>query len=114
MKELICITCPKGCRLTVDESDGIKVNGYGCERGIVYARKELTDPTRVLTSTVKAEGGPLARLPVKSDRDVPKPMLRDIVIELEKITAHCPVQCGQVLVENILGTGANIVATRSL
>lgn len=113
MKELICITCPKGCRLSVNEQT-LEVTGNGCPRGVEYARKELTNPTRVLTTTVRLEGGALPRLPVKSSRDVPKPMLREIVLALRQITVHSPVHCGDVLVHDILGTGADIVATRSL
>lgn len=113
MKELICITCPKGCRLSVNEQT-LEVTGNACPRGVEYARKELTNPTRVLTTTVRLDGGALPRLPVKSSRDVPKPMLREIVLALRQITVRSPVHCGDVLVHDILGTGADIVATRSL
>lgn len=113
MKELICITCPKGCHLTVDEQT-LSVTGNACPRGAEYARKELTNPTRVLTTTVRLEGGALARLPVKSSSDLPKPMLRQVVLALRDYTAHSPVRRGDVLIHDILGTGADIVATRSL
>ncbi len=111
MKQLICIVCPKGCRLTVDENNGYKVTGNACERGAAYGYKELTNPTRVLTTTVKIQGGPLPRLPVKSDRDIPKALLRPCVERLAEVTVHAPVRVGDVLLENILDTGANIVAT---
>ena len=114
MKELICIVCPKGCHLQVDEQNNYAVTGNDCERGAAYGYKELTNPTRVLTTTVKLQGGDLSRLPVKSDRDIPKALLRPAVQQLEAYTAKAPIACGQVLIENILGTGANIVATRSI
>ena len=113
MKELICITCPRGCHLSVDEQT-LEVTGNSCPRGAEYARRELTNPTRVLTTTVRLEGGALPRLPVKSSKDVPKPMLRELVLALRDYTAHSPVHRGDILVHNILGTGADIVATRSL
>lgn len=56
MKELICIVCPKGCHLHVDENEDYRVSGQGCARGAEYGKKELTNPTRVITSTVKVRG----------------------------------------------------------
>jgi CxxC motif-containing protein len=116
MKEMICIVCPVGCRLQVDERpDGeIIVMGNGCNRGIVYAKKELTNPTRVITSTVKIKGGIHKRLPVKTSSDIPKGMNFDIMKELEKIEVESPIKVGTVLIKNVLGTGADIVATRNM
>ena len=86
MKELICIVCPNGCHLQVDEASGYAVSGNQCPRGAEYGRTELLHPTRVLTTTVRLEGGALPRLPVKSSKDVPKPMLRELVLALRHIT----------------------------
>ena len=72
MTNLICIVCPKGCHLSVDEADGYKVTGQGCPRGEEYGKKELQSPTRVITSTVRITGGIHNRLPVKTSRDIPK------------------------------------------
>ena len=66
MKELICIVCPKGCHLKVDEENGYAVTGNSCPRGAEYGKKELVNPTRVITSTVKVEGGALRRVSVKT------------------------------------------------
>ncbi|MFH5836321.1 DUF1667 domain-containing protein [Proteiniclasticum sp. C24MP] len=116
MKEMICIVCPKGCRLQVDEKpDGeIIVMGNGCNRGIPYAKKELTNPTRVITSTVKITGGIHKRLPVKTSTDIPKGLNFDVMRELEKIEVVAPIKVGTVLIKNVLGTGADIVATRNM
>lgn len=115
MREMICIVCPKGCRLNVEvNEDEILVTGNDCPRGIPYARKELTNPTRVVTSTVKIIGGIHERLPVKTDKDISKNLNFDVIKVLEKIVVHAPVRINQVIVENILGTGANIVASRSM
>ena len=70
MKELICITCPKGCHLKVDE-ETFAVTGNSCPRGAVYGANELRNPVRVVTSTVVVDG-PARRLPVKTDRPIPK------------------------------------------
>ena len=99
MTSIICITCPKGCRLSVDEENGYKVTGNGCPRGEIYGRNELQHPVRVITSTVRIEGAAVPRLPVKTDKPLPK----------EKMF-----RVGAVLAENILGTDVNIVATKSL
>ena len=104
MTSIICITCPKGCRLSVDEENGYKVTGNGCPRGEIYGKNELQHPVRVITSTVRIEGAAVPRLPVKTDKPLPK----------EKITAKSPVRIGDRLAEHILGTDVNIVATKAL
>ena len=114
MKELICITCPKGCHLTVDEKNGFAVTGNGCARGAEYGRNELEHPVRTVTSTVRIEGADSPRLPVKTDRPLPKEKMFLCMELLEGITARSPVQVGQVLAENILGTDVNIVAAKSM
>ena len=72
MTSIICITCPKGCRLSVDEENGYKVTGNGCPRGEIYGKNELQHPVRVITSTVRIEGAAVPRLPVKTDKPLPK------------------------------------------
>ena len=116
MREMICIVCPKGCRLSVDQKpDGeIIVMGNGCNRGIPYAQKELTNPTRVITSTVKIHGGIHKRLPVKTSMDIPKGLNFKVMEELAKVEVTATIKIGTVIIENILGTGANIVATRDM
>ena len=114
LKELICIVCPKGCRLTVDEENAYKVTGQQCPRGIEYGREELQNPVRVLTSTVVLEGGAHSRLPVRTDRPIPKSELFGCIKALEKLRVHAPVQMGQVLAENFCGTGADLIASRSM
>ncbi len=113
MKELICIVCPKGCHLRAEE-DGGTVTGHSCPRGEAYARAELTNPTRVLTTTVRCTGGVYPRCPVKTDRPIPKGLLFRAMEELDGVELAAPVEAGQVAAENICGTGANVVTTRRL
>lgn len=113
MKELICITCPKGCIMKVNE-DGTVISGDGCSRGVEYAKKEMTNPTRVITSTVCIEGAGIDRLPVKTDRDIPKGDIFAAMRLLDALTVTAPVKVGDIIVPNILGSQANFVATRSL
>lgn len=114
MKEMVCIVCPKGCRLHVDEENGYAVTGNGCPRGEEYGKNETKNPTRVLTSTVKMEGGLYRRCPVKTNIAVPKGMLFDIMKALNAVTLHSPVAVGQVVIENVCGTGADVIATKAL
>ena len=114
MKELICIVCPKGCHLKVDEENGYAVTGNGCPRGAEYGKNELRNPTRMLTSTVCIDGGIYPRLPVKTSRAIPKGMLFQAMDEIAKVRLTAPVRCGQVLIENLLGTGADLVASRDM
>ena len=113
-KELICIGCPLGCNLTV-EMDGaqvVSVNGNTCKRGDDYARKELTDPRRIVTSTVPVAGGNLPVVSVKTATDIPKNKIRECLCALKGVTLTAPVQIGDVIVENVADTGVDVVATK--
>lgn len=114
MKELICIVCPKGCHLKVDENDNYRVEGHGCARGEAYGKKELTDPTRVITSTVKVNGALYARCPVKTAAPIPKAMIADAMALLDGVELQAPVHVGDVVVADICGTGIPFVAARNL
>lgn len=113
MKELICIVCPKGCHLKVDEENGYKVTGNACIRGEVYGKKELTNPTRTVTSTAIIKGAHICRVPVKSDTEIPKNMVQQAVLCLNGLSLQAPVYTGDVVC-NIAGTDAKFVATRTL
>lgn len=114
MIELICTVCPRGCILSVDPERDCAVTGNGCPRGAEYGKLEVTTPTRVLTSTVRCVGGTHPRCPVRTDRPIPKGMLREAVRALDDITLQAPVQMGQLVVADFCGTGAGLVATRDL
>ena len=113
IRKMICITCPRGYHLEVDD-ETLQVRGNTCPKGEEYGRNEVTDPRRVLTSTVRIEGASIARLPVKTDRPLPKEKMRDCMALLDRVTAVSPVRTGQVLAAGILGTDVNIVATKDL
>ena len=114
MTDLICIVCPKGCHLHVDEENGYAVTGNSCPRGADYGKKELVNPTRVITSTVKITGGIHHRLPVKTDRDIPKGMIAEAMALLNAVQVQSPVKVGDIVVKDVLGTGANFVASRDM
>lgn len=114
IKELICIACPIGCHLEVDIDYDYEVTGNQCKRGIAYGRKELTNPTRIVTSTVRIEGGIYNRIPVKTNGEVPKNMIFKVMDLLNTVDLVSPVKMGDIVLENVCGTGINIVATRSM
>jgi len=110
-KEFICIVCPRGCHITVAE-DGT-ISGNLCKRGEVYVRTEMTAPTRIVTSTVKTVFEELPRVSVKTDKPVPKELIMKVMEQLRTVIIKEPMKIGDVVIENILDTGANIVLTRS-
>jgi CxxC motif-containing protein len=114
MKEMICILCPVGCHLMIDESNDYAVTGNSCPKGIKYGKEELINPTRVVTSIVRVEGGIHHMVPVKTDKPVPKAMTFKVVEELKKIKIISPQKIGTIIIENVLNTGANIVLTRNI
>lgn len=117
-RKMICISCPMGCRLTVTEDinleDGYRVEGNLCPRGKAYGIKEMTNPTRMVPTTVKIKNGILPRLPVKTSDGVPKDMIFKCMEEINKVEVEAPVKVGNIIIKNILSTGVDIVATRTM
>ena len=115
MKELTCIGCPRGCTLKIErDGDGWSVTGNTCPRGDAYARKECTHPARTVTGTVRVTGGLLPVVSVRTRGDVPKERVLDVARALCRVQLTAPVQAGDVVIPNVLGTGVDVVATRSV
>ena len=110
-KNLICIGCPMGCPLTVKMEHGevVSVTGNTCKRGDIYARKEVTNPTRIVTSTVRVTGGSEAMVSVKTKEEI-----FDCVKALKNVEVAAPVHIGDVLVKNVAGTGVDVIATKNV
>ena len=115
-RQLICIGCPLGCMLTATLENGTvtAVSGNTCRRGDEYARKECTTPERTVTGTVRVAGGKLAMVSVKTESDIPKGKIFDCVKALKEVEVTAPVKIGDVIVENVAGTGVNIIATKNV
>lgn len=113
-KEIICTVCPRGCRIFVDGDTTLSIEGYGCKRGLTYAEAEYTNPVRILTTTVKVAGKDNGLLPVRSEKPLPKAKLFDCMEVLKVATARLPVKRYDIIVEDICGTGVNIVATKDM
>ncbi|MEY8516202.1 DUF1667 domain-containing protein [Lachnospiraceae bacterium 29-84] len=115
-RTMICIGCPMGCQMEVSigEDAGICVSGNTCRRGEIYARKEVGNPTRIVTSTVAVEGGKAAAVSVKTKEDVPKDKIFEVMGCLKGLKVQAPVRIGDVIVKDVAGTGVDIVATKNI
>lgn len=115
-RKLTCIGCPMGCPLTVvmNDEEVVSVTGNTCKRGDVYARKEVTDPTRIVTSTVRVSGGSIPMVSVKTKEDIPKDKIFECVRALKGIQVPAPVHIGDIILKNVADTGVDIVATKNV
>ncbi|MGB3241338.1 MAG: DUF1667 domain-containing protein [Candidatus Omnitrophota bacterium] len=116
IKKITCIECPVGCSLEVDIENCkvVKVSGHKCPKGEEYAVAEIENPVRVLTSTVLTKGLPVKMVPVRTDGPIPKARIMDLMDEIKKIVLDRPVHMGDIIADNILGLGVNLIATRDV
>lgn len=115
-RRLVCIECPAGCILSVEVEDGraVTVEGGRCPKAGAWAAAEIENPERILTSTVAATGLALKMVPVRTDRPISKQKISEAMAEVRKITLDRAVSGGDIIVQNFLGLGVNLVATRSV
>ena len=115
-RDLICIGCPLGCPLTVTIENGevTTVTGNTCPKGDAYARKEVTNPTRIVTSTVRVEGGVAAMVSCKTASDIPKDKIFAVTDALRPVCVKAPVAIGDVVLANVAGTGVDVIATKDV
>jgi CxxC motif-containing protein len=115
-REMICIGCPMGCYITV-ESVGTKksaIGGNRCKVGLQYAEKELSNPERTLTTTVKVKSGNLPLVSVKTNKPFPKNKLFEAMALLSQVAVQAPIKIGEPIIQNILDTGVDVVATKNI
>jgi CxxC motif-containing protein len=112
----LCIGCPLGCRLEVEEAadEIVEIRGFSCKKGKEYAEQEHTDPRRMVTTTVMIIDGLWPRLPVRTAQAIPRNRVRAVCEALRDITIFAPVKIGQVVAANILDTGIDVVASRDM
>ena len=114
-KDIRCIICPTGCLVHVENINGeLIIEGHSCKRGEEYAREEFVSPKRILTTTIQVENGFLPLVPVRSDNPILKDKLEDALKQVARTKTKAPIKMGDVLIENILGLGINIIASRDL
>lgn len=116
IRELTCIGCPLGCSITVtmNNTDVVSVTGNTCPRGDAYARKEVTNPTRIVTSTVRVQGGVSPMVNVKTASDIPKSKIFDCANALRDVVIIAPVKIGDVVLSDVAGTGVDVVAAKNI
>lgn len=111
-KEMICINCPLGCNLEVEiDGEDIAVRGNNCKRGEEYAKNEITDPKRIVTSTIRVCNGEKPMVSVKTAQEIPKNKIFDVMRVIKETRINAPVEIGDIVIYNILDTGVNVVAT---
>lgn len=116
MTEILCITCPTGCTLSAgfDADGSLNVTGNGCKRGADFARAELTNPTRSLTTTVRTTFAAAPVLPVRTDGEIPKGAIPAAMRQLAGVVVDAPLPCGATVVADLCGTGVSVIATSNL
>lgn len=113
--ELTCIVCPRGCLIQLVEDEGtFTCSGNQCKRGEVYAIQEVTEPRRMFTTTIEIRGSKIKRCPVVSSSAIKKEDIFRIRDVLDHYSVEAPILLNEVLIENILDTGINIIASRSI
>ncbi len=115
-EKMICITCPVGCTLEVTHEGEtlLNVEGNTCPRGEQYAKEELTDPRRMVATTVKVKGGLHPLVPVYTQAPVPKPRIFELLSKIRQVEIDAPVEINQIVLEDPLGEGVNVIASRDL
>ncbi len=115
-EEMICITCPMGCTLQVthDGETLIHVDGNTCNRALAYVESELTDPRRMVATTVRVRDGLHPLVPVYTESAFPKPQIFALLHKIREVEVDAPVKVDQIIVENALGTGINVIASRDM
>lgn len=115
-RDLTCIGCPLGCSLKVTMENGevTEVTGNTCKRGDIYARKEVTNPTRIVTSSVRVNNGKLNMVSCKTKEDIPKGKIFDVCKALEAVDVDAPVAIGDIVLADVCGTGVDVVATKNI
>jgi CxxC motif-containing protein len=116
IRELTCVECPTGCKVTVSVEAGkaVHLEGFGCRRGRDYAIAEVEHPERLLTTTVPVSGFSVRMLPVRTSRPIPRAMRTQALAEIRKVTVRRAVQVGDVIIANLLGLGVDVIATRAI
>lgn len=115
-KDMTCIVCPIGCQMTIEEKadGGYEVTGHTCKRGPKYAINEMTNPTRVIPTTVVIKNAMLPRLPVKTAEPIPKGQIFEAMAVINQVVVEAPIKTGDVVVKDLLGLGIDVVATRTM
>lgn len=116
VKVIRCIVCPTGCEIKAikDTDEKITFEGYTCKRGLEYAKQEFYEPKRILTSTIRVENGFITLVPVRTDKPILKDKLNEVLMIIAQTVVEAPIKMGDILISDVLKSGANIIASRDL
>ncbi|MBY9004577.1 MAG: DUF1667 domain-containing protein [Candidatus Lokiarchaeota archaeon] len=116
VKVIRCIVCPTGCEIKAikDPNNTITFEGYTCKRGLEYAEQEFYEPKRILTTTIRVENGFIPLIPVRTDKPILKDKLNETLMIIAQTVVDAPIKMGDILIKNVLNSGANIIASRDL
>ena len=112
MREFTCIVCPRGCRLKID--DELNVTGNSCPRGAQYAKDEVTNPKRMITSIMRVKNRENCVVSVKTSQSIPKGRIFDVMKEIDKVAVEAPTHIGDIAIKDVLGLGADIIITKNI
>jgi len=115
-KQITCIICPMGCIIETEctKSKIISIHGHKCKKGKIYAKEEIFNPTRTVTTTIRVQNGVIPLVSVKTDKPVPKGLIFIIMDEVKQKSISAPVKMGEIIIENIKCSGTNIIATKTV
>ena len=115
MRDLVCIVCPRGCSMHIEEKSGeYIVTGNTCKRGEKFAISEMTKPMRTICTTVKTKFKDVPVLPVRVSSDIPKDKIFDVMSEINKVIIDKPTCRGDIIIKNVLNLGVDIISTSDI
>ena len=115
-KEFICIVCPNSCRITVEYNDQEirHIEGDQCKKGKEFVKNEIKNPLRIFTGSVQCKNGDYQLVSVKTNKPIPKKYMKQVAQKTHELVVEAPVEIGQVIISDILGQHADLVATRKV
>ena len=111
---ITCILCPIGCEIRINKKELFIIDGAKCEKGIEYSKNEVRNPKRILTTSILVKNGILPLLSVKTSKPIPKEKIFKILKIIKRTSVNAPVEMGEIIIKNVLGTGSDIIATKTI
>ncbi len=116
MEKIVCVLCPMGCKIKYDALNGkiVSLEGNRCPRGISYLEDELREPKRIVPTSVKVINGEMSLVSVKTSKPIPRRLIPQFMQVMKKVEVEAPIKVGDVIIKNVLDTGADVIATRTV
>lgn len=116
MEKIVCVLCPMGCKIKYDALNGkiVSLEGNRCPRGVSYLEDELREPKRIVPTSVKVINGEMSLVSVKTSKPIPRRLIPQFMQLVKKVEVEAPIKVGDVIIKNVLDTGADVIATRTV